>query len=179
MIIDLGLERDITAHFQVLETALERQQRIGQMIQRTKMKDDVELAGTAEGFRAGQLKLARYRRQLSQKTRRFDMTRDNIDAYGRKLVFQRSIDRVVTGIAANIQQTAACEFPEMDCQRCVSEFSQRLFGKQRKPGAIECRNPIIKVQAMAPRFPKPQFFLQRLRRERRVQCEKIGFHRPA
>src|SRR5690348_8875064 len=55
MIIDLGLERDITAHFQVLETALERQQRIGQMIQRTKMKDDVELAGTAECFRAGQL----------------------------------------------------------------------------------------------------------------------------
>jgi hypothetical protein len=44
-------------------------------------------------------------------------------------------------------------------------------------GAIECRNPIIKVQAMALRFPQPQLFLQRLRRERRVQREKIGFHR--
>ena len=35
---------------------------------------------------------------------------------------------------------------------------------------------LIKVEAMVPRLPKPQLFLQRLRRERRVQREKIGFH---
>ena len=105
------------------------------------------------------------------------MTWDDVHARGRKLVFQRRMDRVVTRIAADIQQAAACKFSEWDRRLGVPEFSQGRFGEWRASGAIECRNPIIKVQAMAPRFPKPQLFLQRLRREQRVQREKIGFHR--
>src|SRR5205807_7802637 len=93
MIIDLSLEGDVTAEFQIFETSLERQQRIGQMIQRAKMKDDIELAGTAECFRTGQLKFTRDACQRSKKTRSLDMTRDNIDACDRKLVFQRGMDR--------------------------------------------------------------------------------------
>src|SRR5438067_943657 len=87
-----SLEGDVTAEFQILETSLERQQRIGQMIQRAKMKDDIELAGTAECFRTGQLKFTRDACQRSKKTRRLDMTRDNIDACDRKLVFQSGMD---------------------------------------------------------------------------------------
>src|SRR6266568_12925 len=176
MIIDLGLERDVTAYFQVLETPPERQQWIRQMIQRAKMKDDIEFAGMAECFRAGQLKLTRYARQRSEKTRGLDIMWDHVHPCSRKLIFQRGMDRVVTGVATDVQQTAACEFPEWDCQRGVPEFSQGPFRKWRTPGAIECRNSIIEVESVAPRLPKPQLFLQRLGRERRVQREKIVFH---
>ena len=136
MIIDLGLERDVTAYFQILETPPERQQWIGQMIQRAKMKDDIEFAGMAECFRAGQLKLTRYARQRSKKTRGLDIMWDHVHPGSRKLIFQRGMDRVVTGVATDVQQTSACEFPEWDCQRGGPEFSQRPFRKWRAPGAI-------------------------------------------
>lgn len=148
-----------------------------QMVKRAEMKDDIELAATAECFRTRQLKLTRDACQRSKKPRGLDMTRDQFNSRSRELISQRRMDRVVTRIAADIQQAAACKFSEWDRRLGVPEFSQGRFEKWRASGAIECRSPIIKVQAMAPRLPKPQLFLQRLRRERRVQREKIGFHR--
>src|SRR6266516_903650 len=146
------------------------------MIERAEMKDDIELAGTAECFRAGQLKLTRYARQPSKRTRGLDMTQKDIDARYRKSIFQGRMDRIVTSIATNIQQTAACESLEWDRHRDLPEFSQRRFGKWRAPGAIQCRHPIIEVQPMTPRLPKPQLFLQFVRRKRRMQREKVLFH---
>src|SRR5438105_13102583 len=87
-IIDLGFDGNVTAYFKVLEASAERQQRIGQVIERAKMEDNIELAGATERFRAGQFKLTRCVREPSEKTRGLDMTWNDIDAGGCKLVFQ-------------------------------------------------------------------------------------------
>jgi hypothetical protein len=128
------------------------------MIQRAEMKDNVELAGTAERFRAGYVKLTRRARQRSKKAHRLDMTWDDVHTRGRKLIFQRGMDRVVTSVAADSQQTAACEFSKWDCHRGVRKFSQRPFGKWHAPGALQCRHPVIEVHPGGSKAPKAAAF---------------------
>ena len=74
------------------------------------------------------------------------MTPVDVHPRGRELIFQRGLDGVVTGIAANIKQTAACEFAERNHKRGPRESSQGPLGKWRAPAAIERGNPVIEVQ---------------------------------
>ena len=52
MIVNLSLQREVATRFQVLEALAEREQGVGQVIERPEMKNDIELAGTAERFGA-------------------------------------------------------------------------------------------------------------------------------
>ena len=122
MIIDLGLQREVTARLEILEGLPEREQRVGQVIQRSEMKHHIECPGAGKRFGIAQLKITRWARQRSEKTRDLDMPPVGVHASGRKLIFQRGADRVVTGIATNIQQTAAREFRERDRRRRVCDF---------------------------------------------------------
>jgi hypothetical protein len=176
MIVNLGLQREVAARFQVLETLPEREQGVGQVIERPEMKNDIELAGTAERFGATQFELGRRARQLGEKTCDLNMARVDVNAGRRKAIFHRGMDRIVAGIAADIEQTTSSELPKRNCRCEQREFPQGSLGKWPAPGAIPRRHAVIEVEPMAPRLPTLQLFLQRLGRDRRVQREKFVFH---
>ena len=67
MIVNPSLQREVAVRFQVLETLAERGLGAGQVIERPEMKNDIELAGTAEFFGAAHVEFARRTRQAGQK----------------------------------------------------------------------------------------------------------------
>jgi len=103
VIVDLRLQREVAARFQVLEALLKRKQGVGQVIQRPEMKDDIELARTAKRFGACPLELGRHARQMGEKTGDLNMARLDVNASGGKTLLQRGVDGIVTGIAADIE----------------------------------------------------------------------------
>ena len=68
MIVNLRLQREVTARLQVPQSLPEREKGVGQMIERPEMKNNIEFPRTAERLGAVQLELARSACQAGQKT---------------------------------------------------------------------------------------------------------------
>ena len=72
MIVNLGLQGEVATRFQILETLAEREQGVGQVIERSEMENDVELPRAAECF--GCPTRTRMTRPRGQETPYLDMT---------------------------------------------------------------------------------------------------------
>ena len=59
VIVNLGLEREVAARFQVLETLPEREEGVGQVIECSEVKNDIELTRTVKCFGAARLEFGR------------------------------------------------------------------------------------------------------------------------
>jgi len=62
------------------------------------------------------------------------------------------MDRVVTGVAADIEKSAARDICQRNGGFDYTELAQRVLDKAVAAFEILCRNPVIKIDLDAPRF---------------------------
>src|SRR4029077_15368077 len=97
------------------------------MIKRPEVKRDVKLFRTTECFRARDKKFRINASRLGEKTRDFDMSRHDIDACTREAVFLRRVDTVITGVAADIENSTAEDSSERNGGLDHTKLDQRLL----------------------------------------------------